>query len=235
LDADENKLVSLITHFRYRHGTGQSIEDLKKQLGETLIPAEFIDTVLTHCIGWVKREVDTLIEKGHPAAIRVVDFRNEATAYTRKLIFSACFADLAGPASPEDIEISRSRRYVRQLELIEVTEERKLRAISAYLRSSVNRAEWARLGSVHETSLDDFELRLIAYWENSRSQCEISLKERPVVERGRYVLAECMKCDSALQGRTVPHDFVEGCFHALADELTVGWHPEFEKLTTEWK
>lgn len=143
--------------------------------------------------------------------------------------------DLAGPALPEDIESHRPRRYVRQLELISVTDERKLRAISAYLRSSVNRTEWGRLGFVHEHSLDDFENRITDYWRNSRAQCEIALAGRDVLERGQYVLAECMKCSPPLQGRPVPHDFVEGCFHALADELSVGWHPEFERLTADWK
>jgi hypothetical protein len=216
LDTDKNRLIPLIVRFRYRHGSGASVEDLKKQLEKTLIPAEFV-------------------ESGQPAAIRVAEFRNELGAYTRALVFSACLTDMAGPAVPEDIEQSRSRVYVRQLELIAVSDERKLRAISAYLRSSVNRTEWARLGSVHGGSLDDFENRLIDYWQNSRTQCEISLAARPVVERGQYVLAECMKCSTPLQGRIVPHDFVEGCFHALADGLVVGWHPEFETLTADWK
>lgn len=235
LDADKDRLVPLIVRFRYRHGSGASVEDLKKQLEKTLIPAEFIDSVLTHAVGWVKREVDRLLESGQPAAIRVAEFRNEIGAYTRALVFSACLTDMAGPAVPEEIEQSRSRVYVRQLELVAVSDERKLRAISAYLRSSVNRTEWARLGSVHEGSLDDFENRLIDYWQNSRTQCEISLAARPVVERGQYVLAECMKCSAPLQGRIAPHDFVEGCFHALADGLVVGWHPDFEALTADWK
>jgi hypothetical protein len=235
LNADEKKLLTLITKFRYRHGSGESVEDLKNLLGKTLIPPEFIDSVLTHAVGWVKQEADKLLEKGQLAAIAVEQFRSEVAAYARALAFSACLADMAGPALPEEIEKSRSSRYVRQLDLIAIADERKLRAISAYLRSSVNRQEWGRLGIVHAHSLDDFENRLSGYWLNSRTQCEISLSTRTVIERGQYVLAECMKFSSPLQGQAVPHDFLEGCFHTLADDLLVGWHPNFEELTADWK
>ncbi len=235
LNADEELLVSLITRFRYRHGSGASDEDLKEQLGKALIPPEFSDRVLTHAVGWVKQEIDRSLENGEPAAIAVARFRAEITAYTQMLAFSAILADLAGPALLKEIEENRSHRYVRQLELISVTDERTLRAISAYLRSSVNRTEWGRLGLVHEHSLDDFENRITDYWRNSRAQCEIALASSDVVKRGQYVLAECMKCSPPLGGKLVPYDFVEGCFHALADELTVGWHPDFERLTANWK
>jgi hypothetical protein len=235
LEADGQTLIPLITRFRYRHGSGASVADLKEQLSKALIPTEFLDNVLTHAMGWVKQEVDTLLEGGQRSAISVTAFRNEISAYAQSLAFSACLADLAGPALPGEIEGHQSRRYVRQLELISVADDRKLRAISAYLRSSVNRAEWGRLGLVHDHSLDDFENKLTDYWRNSRTQCEIILATQRTPERGQYLLAECMKFSTPLQGRPVPSDFVEGCFHALADELNVGWHPNFETLTADWK
>jgi hypothetical protein len=113
LGADENELVPLIMHFSYEHGSGQSIEDLKQKLSATFIPEEFLDIVLTYALGWVKKEVDTLLEQKQTAAIAVAAFRREIAAYARSIVFSDCFADLAGPARPEDIEKSRSQRYVR--------------------------------------------------------------------------------------------------------------------------
>lgn len=235
LEADPKTLASLIIRFRYEHGSGNSVEDLREQFRRLLVPAEVVERVVIHAIGWVKQNVDTLIESRKIAAIPVLAFRNEISSYVQSLIFSACLADLAGPVQPEAMEGHRSRRYVLQLELIAVTDDRILRAISAYLRSSVNRAEWGRLALVHEHGFDDFERRLREYWGNSRTQCEIALNGKSEAERGRYLLAECMKLSSPLQGRPVPYDFVEGCFHALADELIVGWHPDFEKHAASWK
>lgn len=103
LDAHEDTLIPLITRFRYRHGSGKSVEDLKEQFNKTFIPAEFLDKVLMHAVGWVKQQVDALIESGKPAAISVVAFRKEIAAYARSLVFSECFADLAGPALPEEM------------------------------------------------------------------------------------------------------------------------------------
>jgi hypothetical protein len=232
---NQANVVALIKNFRYRHGSGSSISDLKKQLEGLMIPSEFVDKVLTHAIGWLKQQVDTLIENGKPARILVTDFRGELAAYTRALAFSACLADMAGPVTVQGMEGHVSRWYVMQLDLIAATDERKLGAISAYLRSSVNRAEWARLALVHESSLDDFENGLVEYWKNSRAQSQILLGGKEKNEQGQYLLAECMKCKPHLQGHSTPYDFVEGCFHALADQLTLGWHPDFETLTADWK
>src|SRR5258708_3319942 len=52
LNTDEEVLVSLIAQFRYRHGSGESVEDLREQLSKALIPPEYVDNVLTHVIGW---------------------------------------------------------------------------------------------------------------------------------------------------------------------------------------
>lgn len=235
LGSSETELVQLIMHFRYEHGSGQSIEDLKGKLSSTVIPAEFLDTVLTYALGWVKKEVDTLLEQKQTAAISVAAFRKEIAAYARSIVFSVCFADLAGPARPEDIEKSRSQRYVRQLDLISIDDDRKLHAISAYLRSSVNRAKWGVMGLVHDRSLDDYESRLTEYWKNTRTQCDIELSGHGDVERGQFLLSECMKFSPPLQGASVPYDFTEGCFHTLADELTIGWHPAFQVLTAGWE
>jgi hypothetical protein len=217
------------------HGSGQSIEDVKNKLAATFIPAEFIDTVLTYALGWVKENVDALLEKKQPAAVPVTEFRKEILAYSRSIIFSGCFADLAGPAREEEIETSRSQCYVRQLDLISIDDDRKLHAISAYLRSSVNRTQWGVMGLLHDTSLDDYESRLTEYWKNSRAQCEIEFSGRDEIQRGQFLLSECMKFSPPLQGAPVPHDFTEGCFHALAVVLTLGWHPNFENLTIGWK
>jgi hypothetical protein len=89
LDFDRKTLLSLITRFRYRHGTGSSVDDLRDQLGKALIPSKFVDNVLTHAYGWVKQSVDQLIEAGQCAAIKVAAFRAEITAYTEALAFSA--------------------------------------------------------------------------------------------------------------------------------------------------
>src|SRR5579859_6437138 len=182
---EDKVLPSLIKQFRYKHGSGASVEDLKKQLSRALVPPEFLDKVLTHAVGWVKCEVDQLLEKSKLAAIAVTAFRAEIMAYVRSLIFSAVLADLAGPPLPAglDLDANRSRIYVRQLDLICVSEDRKLGAVSAYLRSSVNRSEWARRALVHEHSLDDFEQRLTDYWKNSRTQYDISLKDTSAIER----------------------------------------------------
>lgn len=50
------------------------------------------------------------------------------------------------------------------------------------------------------------------------------------MERGQLLLADCGTHQQRLQGLEVPAFFTPGSFHALAEEKTVGWHPEYEIL-----
>jgi ABC-3C protein len=50
------------------------------------------------------------------------------------------------------------------------------------------------------------------------------------VEFGQLLLADCGTHQQKLQGLEVPAFFTPGSFHALAEEKTVGWHPEYETL-----
>jgi hypothetical protein len=233
LGATESVLLPLLSRFRYRHGSRVSEQDVKELFDKLLIPATLLDSVMKHAVGWVKTEVDRLLERAEPAFISVSRFRTEMTSYVASLSLSAVLKDLAGPALQTDIEQNRARRYVWQLKLISAQDGRILGAISAYLRASSNRVEWGRRGMVHSQSLEDYAERLTNYWENSRIQCELLLDNKEAIKQGQYLLAECMKFSQPLQGMSVPHDFAEGCFHALADELVIGWHPNYKELTKD--
>jgi hypothetical protein len=235
LEHDDDILAELIVRFRYTHGSGDSQKDLEKLLLRHTVPSDLVDVVLKYMLGWVKQRSDSLLEKRLPAIIGVDEFRRELVSFTRSQAFSAVYANLAGPPAKEEIEGHRSKIYVRQLDLVEVEDERKIRAITAYLTASSNTTEWARRGLVHQTSLDEFEKQLVRLWENSRDQSEIVLADKDAIRRGRYVLLECTKVIIPLEGRAVPTDFVEGCFHTLADNVLIGWHPDFKILCKGWK
>lgn len=234
LNHDENVLLELIVRFQYAHGTGDSQSDLETMLLQTAVPSELVDVVLKYLLGWVKQRVDSLIEKNLPARIEVDEFRRALTSFVRSLVFAAVFTDLSGPPESKDIEEHKSKIYVRQLDLIDVGDERKIRAITTFLSASTNRTEWGRRGLLNETGLDEFEKHLKRHWENSRETSELLFPDGDTNRRGRWVLVECSRLNLALEGRAVPTDFVEGCYHALADDLAIGWHPDFQKLLRGW-
>jgi hypothetical protein len=91
LESDRPRLVSLITHFRYKHGSGSSEKDIREQFGKGFVPAEFLDKAVLHALGWVKQQVDSLIEKDQPVAISVGEFRKEISTYVQSLVFCCLF------------------------------------------------------------------------------------------------------------------------------------------------
>jgi hypothetical protein len=39
-----------------------------------------------------------------------------------------------------------------------------------------------------------------------------------------------MKHNAQVENLQAPPHFIPGCFHVLADDLKVGWHPDYKKL-----
>ena len=83
---------------------------------------------------------------------------------------------------------------------------------------------------MHVNSIDDYEENLVAYWKNRRAVQRVIHKSLTAQEHGRLLLADCGMHQPKLQGLEVPAFFTPGSFHALAEEKTVGWHPEYQTL-----
>ncbi|HEU5400134.1 MAG TPA: ABC-three component system protein [Terriglobales bacterium] len=105
-----------------------------------------------------------------------------------------------------------------------------IEAINQFLRASAERAAWSKAGIVHDKSFDDYEENLITAWKNKRALNEVIHKSLTGVDRGKLLLAECGLHQQRLQGLEVPAFFTPGSFHALAEDKTVGWHPEYKSL-----
>ena len=99
-----------------------------------------------------------------------------------------------------------------------------------YLRASTDRTQWSARGFVHETSFDEFERGLQRTWESCRAKTNIALRGHSDIERGQYLYAECSQHAGKLEGLEVPDHFTPGSFHALADTLSVGWHPDYRSM-----
>jgi hypothetical protein len=162
----------------------------------------------------------------------VDEFNAEIAAYLPRVDFRQILTAIAGTLELTDdtIAAEQVRTYVRQLELIEYSEEDVIESINNFLRASAERAAWSKAGIVHDNSFDDYEESLIAYWKNKRTAHRVIHKSLTGVERGQLLLADCGMHQQKLQGLEVPAFFTPGSFHALAEGKTVGWHPEYETL-----
>ena len=49
-------------------------------------------------------------------------------------------------------------------------------------------------------------------------------------EKGQLLLYECKSRQEVIRDISPPPSTIPGTYHALADELTIGWHPNWEKI-----
>ena len=230
-ETPDDVLEQLIVRITHETGSGASIADLESKLRSKLIPPELVPDVLKALLGWAKTKLDTAVELGEDAALSYVEFEVEANAVVRKLDRAHILTSFAGEPEPGEVALHlRTKIYVRQLELIDREHDEKLSAVNDFLRARVDRIHWAAQGRVHSSSFTTLESDLTAAWRNLKTRAQIAAAERGEREVGSLLLAECCLHRPALQGASPPDHFIRGSFHALADALSIGWHPRYRDL-----
>jgi hypothetical protein len=228
LSFNEPKLIALIQNFRITTAIRNPLADLRPAVALKWIRPESAELVIQHAHGWIKEKLDGLLLANKPASIGSNEFNREILSYLPRLDFRVMVTSMAGLPSPEEVEAEKARTYVRQLEIIAVDDETTLHSINEYLRASVTRTKLAEQGIVHEHSFTEYEEALSAFWRNKRRQNSLTHTNRPPQDLGQLLLSDCCLHQQKLQGLEMPSYFTPGSFHALADDQTIGWHPEYQ-------
>ncbi|WP_146099176.1 ABC-three component system protein [Nocardia nova] len=122
--------------------------------------------------------------------------------------------------------------FVHQLRLIGVGTERIGYAVRDWVRAFAQRSRWADENLVRAGEIGAYECRLVQEWESRFAEMREDLGDEATEEE--------MKRQAKLIYRWVDHEarmrirpgceeaFVtKGSYQMLADELRVGWHPDF--------
>jgi hypothetical protein len=224
--------VELIRRFRLTVAKTDPFKEIRAKVVSKWVRPESVDLVIQHAHGWIKEYLDGLIQTGQSAILRVDDFNGEMAKFIPRCDFKQILTVMAGRnmASDDELAAEQMRLYVRQLALIEYADEDVIEAINCYLRASAERTAWSKAGLVHEASFEEYEESLVKYWKNRTTVHEITGQQYPSVQRGQLLLADCSVHQQTLQGLEVPSFFTPGSYHALAEDRTVGWHPEYTSL-----
>jgi hypothetical protein len=170
-----------------------------------------------------------LIRRNMPRMISSVAFRRKAGALIRKVNIPLALTSFV-PAPPSSVlhdTMSARPTFIRQLELIEARPDECLRAVSDFLRASADKSSWAEKGMIFEGSLQELDDNLTMRHSAIVGQVRDLHSDKPPEMQGRLVYWDCVKIDLPLEGRQVPGHFVHGCFNSLADNLQLGWHPDY--------
>lgn len=230
LEADESLLIPIIRNFRLTCGSGSPQADFEKLIADDPVSPSKVSFVADKMIGWVKRQADMKMEKELPAVIMRDDFHREYTAYLRSVDRESILKSFS-PKPTHSQKLDRMPDlFVQQLDIIGIDFDEKLEAISDLLRASSDRSIWSKIGDVHEDSFGELNESLSRAWRNLKHGTEIEYAGRPAVDCGKLLYLECMKHRAKVQQMEPPDHFIPGCFHLLADELEVGWHPQYKTL-----
>lgn len=226
--ADPQRLGWIIRNFQLTRGSGSPQADIETIIrGDPVSPSKVRD-IADHMCGIVKRRVDELLEAGEPAVLSRDEFACWYLAYVRRVDREMVLQSRAKPPSEDETRGHLPRVFVQQLDLIGLTYEDKLGAVSDYLMATADRTEWAVRGEVDETSFLDLDDVLKRSWKNKRRNCGIQLAGKADEHQGQSLYSACMDISMPVQAMQPPGHFIPGCLHRLADNLSIGWHPSYE-------
>ncbi|MFN4275359.1 MAG: ABC-three component system protein [Ferrovibrio sp.] len=144
--------------------------------------------------------------------------------------------DYAGAVpSPEVVAELDKRPFVRQLRKIEIGRSRVEYAIRDFYRASEQRSRWLREDLVDGETLSNYERQLIEAWqprfasmiEELPNPCDPNVK----IQAGK-ILYKWVETEADFPLRSVRERFLtHGSYHILANNNTVGWHPDYTSTT----
>ncbi|MGG1314168.1 ABC-three component system protein [Cohnella laeviribosi] len=137
--------------------------------------------------------------------------------------------------SEQFISQSQSRTYIRQLELLHLSEESKKTAIKDYYRAYEHRSRWLREDLLGVMELPRYDKELTDEWKRLY---DIMMEDLPQSANDEVKRAEgkalyrwaSTKAFVRMPSRPEwSHAFLtRGSYHMLADELKVGWMPDYK-------
>ncbi len=226
--ADQSLLERIICNFQLTLGSGSPQADLEALVRSHPVSPSKVNDITNYLCGVVKRHVDLLLEAGKPAVIARNDFHGWYRSYVQKIDRQTVLSSRA--LAPLE-EVSRGYlpdNFIRQLDIIGLSFEEMLGAASDYLMASFDRTDWAARGEVDETSFDDLDDVLKRAWKNKQRTCGLNHSNKSEQHQGQVLYFDCMQFSAPLQAMSPPDHFIPGCFHMLANDLVVGWHPNYE-------
>jgi C-terminal domain 7 of the ABC-three component (ABC-3C) systems len=227
--------IEIITNFSFERGADAGYEELVEVIKSTFVPPEHAGAYRKHMLGWVKERIDLCIAKDAIPQISKDEFMDEGHGILRKFDRERILKSVAAKPSREtaDAQVRKSPTYIRQLEYINLTYEEKLDAVCDYFMAESDRYTWITRGMLHRSSAEEFDTRLKSKWKNVCGEVQATMNPVDSEQKGAAIYYKCRQYPTKIEGCAVEDHFTHGTYHLLADEPSIGWHPNWSQLLTE--
>jgi len=199
------------------------------------VPSAAQDDLTAAAVGMARDRVDKLIRDKQGPVLSAVNFRRQFQTFTRRSNLTNLLTSKAPEPSDTVIQelVGTAPRFVRQLQVIEASDDMLVTAVSDYLRTTTDKVLWADEGIIVEESLDDLDAQLVRQHKIIRDEIEDTQAANNEPARGRAIYRRCAATTLPLDGQALPTHFVAGAFNCLADARRLGWHPSYQSLFPE--
>jgi hypothetical protein len=121
------------------------------------------------------------------------------------------------------------RVFVQQLQLLAISSRPLELAIRDYKRAYMQRSRWTEDALVSSRELRRYEDRLVDEWEHVTAATWEALgdEDEHRARAGRTVYETIQFLDLWIRPSCQERFVSRGSYHMLANELKVGWHPDF--------
>lgn len=236
INQNEELLLQIICRFEVQYGFGAGYNDVDIEIRKKSVPPSLIDFLRNKINGWLLETIQEKIIKKEPACIPWENFDRQFLSVFER-VRRLELIDFALEAPPKDDEIDNQvkiwPRYLRQLDLIGLTDDEIVESVSDFLKADVNRHKWIEKEIINEDMAIDFVNKLRGFWKSQKKKIEITEKNLPDEEKGQLLLEECKTRKETIGEMTPPYPTIAGTYHALAEEPILGWHPFWEKLLAD--
>jgi hypothetical protein len=224
---NSDTLIKIILQFHLESGTGAGYSEVEKEIIKKHVPKSQIRMLVQSISGWLTRLVSEKISSRLDARITWEDFNKEFVVHfdrARRLEL----IDFTLTSPPSELAVSQHVNlrpvFLKQLELINSTDDEIIEAVAHYLRAQINRNHWIEDDLIDEELAADFEQKLINFWTNTQRRLSITNRSLPKEELGSLLFSECMVRQEAIGTQNPPACTIPGTYHALANTPALGWH-----------
>jgi hypothetical protein len=214
---------------------GPDIEQTTAQLtglASLVVGHEHADTFVQRLDGWFLQRV-------------LAQLRDRSAGPVTGLEFDEVFSERRDEFRPDNLPIDTDiaeldgsdledgdKAFVHQLRLLGIGDSRVRRAVRDYLRAFTQRSRWSNDNLLRPGELGTYERRLVDEWETRFDIMSDELGEQAAEEdklreaKSIYRWVEQEARFAIRPGCDEPF-VTKGSYHMLADEMRVGWHPDF--------
>jgi hypothetical protein len=234
---DRRKLIEAIVII----DSAPSIEDIDGELKEEICWAadrQHHDAFLERIEGWwLRRSLKQLVSSENKDRILAVEIDEQMSELRNQFKRDSLpiDEDLLTYDLDETTKIAHaSSEFVLQLEVIDAGKRRISAAVRDYYRAFEQRSRWLRNELLLIGDIAQYERRLIDEWElvfeAVNDELSENLTEEMKQKAGRKVLEWAEHTSLPIRPSVMEPFISRGSLHMLADDLRLGWHPEYQKI-----